>query len=115
MHELSIAEALLDQVVAELERAGQKGPVKRLELVVGRLSGVHCDALRFSFGLLAAGTSAEGAEVIIRQPPAVSRCRACGASSELAELDMVCPKCFSPEIVIEEGRELMLETIEIED
>ena len=26
-----------------------------------------------------------------------------------------CPQCGSPEIVIEEGRELLLESIEIED
>ena len=96
-------------------RAGQKGPVKRLELAVGRLSGVHGDALRFSFELLAQGTPVDGAELFIRQPPAVARCRACGVSSEIEQVVIVCPKCDSPEIVIEAGRELMLETIEIED
>jgi hydrogenase nickel incorporation protein HypA/HybF len=115
MHELSIAEALIEQVGAELDRAGQAGPVKRLELAVGRLSGVHCDALRFGFQLLAQGTPLEGVELSIRQPPAASRCRACGTSEEINEIVVVCPRCGSPEIVIEEGRELLLETIEIED
>ena len=55
MHELSIAEALIEQVSEELKRAGQTGAVKRVELAVGRLSGVHCDCLRFAFGLLAPG------------------------------------------------------------
>ena len=41
MHELSIVEALIDQVGQELERAGQRGRVLRLELSIGRLSGVH--------------------------------------------------------------------------
>jgi len=115
MHELAIAEALIEQVGTELDRAGQKGAVKRLELAVGRLSGVHCDSLRFAFELLSPGTPAEGAELSIREPAAKSRCRQCGVSTEIAEMVIDCPQCGSPEIVIEEGRELLLETIEIED
>jgi hydrogenase nickel incorporation protein HypA/HybF len=115
MHELSIAEALIEQVGEELDRAGHKGPVKRLELAVGRLSGVHCDALRFGFQLLAEGTPLQGVELSIRQPPAVARCRACGAATEIIEIVIACPQCNNPEIVIEEGRELLLESIEIED
>jgi len=120
MHELAIAEALIEQVGAELDQAGRGarlrvGTVKRLELAVGRLSGVHCDSLRFAFGLLSPGTPAEGAELVIREPPAVSRCRQCGAATEIVEMVIDCPRCGSPEIVIEEGRELLLETIEIED
>ncbi len=115
MHELSIADALIQQVVAELDRAGQTGPVKRLELAVGRLSGVHCDALRFGFQLLAQGTPLEGVELSIRQPPAVSRCRECGRQTEIMEMVIVCPACSSSQITIEQGRDLLLETIEIED
>ena len=54
MHELSIVEALIDQVGQELDRAGQQGRVLRLELSIGRLSGVNPDSVRFAFGLLAA-------------------------------------------------------------
>jgi len=115
MHELAIAEALIDQLGEELDQAGETGVVKRLELAVGRLSGVHCDSLRFAFGLLSPGTLAEGAELLIREPPAISRCRQCAASTEITEMVIDCPRCGSPEIVIEEGRELLLESIEIED
>jgi hydrogenase nickel incorporation protein HypA/HybF len=120
MHELTIAEALIEQVGTELDRAGRGtrlrvGAVKRLELAVGRLSGVHCDSLRFAFELLSPGTPAEGAELSIREPRAISRCRQCRASTEIEDLVVDCPVCGSPEIVIEEGRELLLESIEIED
>jgi hydrogenase nickel incorporation protein HypA/HybF len=115
MHELAIAEALIEQVGTELDRAGQNKAVKRLELAVGRLSGVHCECLRFAFNLLSPGTRAQGAELSIRQPPAVSRCRQCGAVVEIEEVVIDCPQCGSLEIVIEEGRELLLESIEIED
>ena len=39
MHELSIVEALIEQVQREVRRAGQKGRVTRLELAIGTLSG----------------------------------------------------------------------------
>jgi len=116
MHELSIAQALIEQLGMELILHPEHGGrVKRLELAVGRLSGVHCDALRFGFQLLAQGTPLEGVELSIRQPPAVSRCQECGRQTEIMEMVIVCPACSSPQITIEQGRDLLLETIEIED
>ena len=66
MHELSIVEALIDQVGQELDRAGQQGRVVRLELSIGRLSGVHGESVRFAFGLLAPGTRVENADLVIQ-------------------------------------------------
>ena len=115
MHELSIVEALIDQVGKELDRAGQPGRVMRVELSVGRLSGVHGESLRFAFGLLAPGTRVEKAELVIQEPKAVSRCRACGAQVEIDDLVVECPRCGSSDITIEGGRELTLQSIEIEE
>ena len=115
MHELSIVEALIEQVEREVRRAGQKGRINRLELVIGRLSGVHCDSVRFAFDLLAPGTLVEGAKVDISEPRAVCCCRGCGAREEIDQLVSECPRCHSAEITIEEGRQLLLQSIEIED
>lgn len=115
MHELSIVDALIDQVGRELDRAGQPGPVLRLELSIGRLSGVHGESLRFAFGLLAPGTRVENAEIVIQEPKAVCRCRACSARVEIDDLVVQCPRCGSDEVAIEGGRELMLQSIEVED
>jgi hydrogenase nickel incorporation protein HypA/HybF len=115
MHELSIVEALIDQVRQELDRAGQKGRVHRVELSIGRLSGVNPDSVRFAFGLLAAGTIVEDAEVAIEEPKAVCRCLACKARTEIDDLVLQCPNCAAADIAIEGGREMMLQSIEIED
>jgi hydrogenase nickel incorporation protein HypA/HybF len=115
MHELSIAEALIEQVDRELRRAGQNGPVRRLELSIGRLSGVHCDSLRFAFDLISPGTILDGAKLEIQEPHAVCVCRACGTRQEIEELLIECPKCHSPDITIQEGRDLLLQSIEIDD
>jgi hydrogenase nickel incorporation protein HypA/HybF len=115
MHELSIVEALIEQVERELDRAGQEGRVMRLEVSIGRLSGVNCDSVRFAFGLLAGGTRVENAEVVIEEPRAVCQCHACQARTEIDDLLVQCPRCGKSDIVIEGGRELVLQSIEIED
>jgi hydrogenase nickel incorporation protein HypA/HybF len=115
MHELSIVEALIEQVGRELRRAGQQGKVKRLELAIGRFSGVHCDSFRFAFDLISPGTVADGARLEISEPRAVCQCRHCDARTEIDELVAACPKCGSSEISIESGRELLLQSIEIDE
>jgi hydrogenase nickel incorporation protein HypA/HybF len=115
MHELSIVEALIEQVQREVRRSGQQGRVLGLALSIGRLSGVNCDSIRFAFEVLSPGTLVEGARVGIREPKAVCSCQNCHARTELDELVAECPRCHSGEIRIEGGRDLLLETIDVED
>ncbi len=115
MHELAIVEALIEQVNRELNRAGQQGRAVRLELSVGRLSGVNPDSLRFAFDLLGAETRVAGAEIVIREPKAVCRCRSCNARVEIEDLVVHCPNCASDDIAIEGGRDLLLQSIDVED
>lgn len=114
MHELSIVQALLEQVQDELRRAGTIGRVVRIELVIGRLSGVSVDAIRFGFQVLAPDTPLEGAELAIAQPQAASVCGACGQTTLLDELTLECPACGSRQTTITGGRELLLQSIEVE-
>jgi hydrogenase nickel incorporation protein HypA/HybF len=115
MHELSIVEALIDQVGRELHRAGPHGSVRGLELSIGRLSGVHCESVRFAFDLLSPGTPVENATIVIHEPKAVSYCNTCHARVEIDDLVIQCPQCSSADIVIEGGRDLMLQSIELEE
>ena len=115
MHELTIVDALIDQVKETLDRTGERGRVLRMELSIGRLSGVSCQSLRFAFGLLAAGTVVEGAEIVIHEPKAVCNCRACHARTEIDGLVVECPQCRSGDISIEGGRDLILQSIEVEE
>lgn len=115
MHELSIVEALIDQVGRELDRAGHQGRVLRLELSIGRLSGVNCESIRFAFGLISPGTPLENAELVIGEPKSICHCYACNARVEIDDLVVQCPVCGSHDITIDGGRELLLQSIEIED
>jgi hydrogenase nickel incorporation protein HypA/HybF len=116
MHEFSIVEAVIGQVREELAAVGQAaGRVARVELSIGRLSGVNCDSVRFAFEVLAPGTPVEGAEIVIQQPKVVCQCGACRCHQEIDELVVECPRCGSPEVTIEGGRDMMLQSIEVEE
>jgi len=115
MHELSIVEALIDQVQQELDRAGQQGRVLQLDVSIGRLSGVHPESVRFAFGLLTPGTILDRAEIVIEEPKPVCHCHVCEAQVEIDDLVVQCPKCAADEITIEGGRDMLLQSIEIEE
>jgi hydrogenase nickel incorporation protein HypA/HybF len=114
MHEMSIVQALIEQVEAEVAKSGETGRVIGLDLVIGRLSGVHVDSIRFAYQILAPGTIVEGAELRVTEPSAYIDCRACGRREPVVEITMHCPACGSGEIVIEGGRDLLLQSIELE-
>ena len=115
MHELAIVDSMIEQVRAELVRAGASGRVTRIDLVIGRLSGVCPESVRFGFEVLARETELEAAEIVIREPKARCVCRSCRATTELDQFEGRCPQCDSREIQIDGGRELVLESIELEE
>ena len=115
MHEVSIVEALIEQVEGEVARAGASGRVSRLGLSIGRLSGVQVDSIRFAFELLSPGTLVENAVLEIEEPQATCVCAGCGARTDLEELCLECPACSGHDISIEGGREMLLQTIDVDD
>lgn len=114
VHELSIVDALIEQVEKEVQRSGQQGRITRLDLVIGRLSGVNADSIRFAFTMLAPGTLVAEAELAITEPKAICCCQACGQRADIDEISALCPHCGSGDVTIEGGQELVLESIELE-
>ena len=115
MHEVSLVQALIDQVQREVEASGHRGRVVRIDLIVGRMSGAHPESLRFAYDLLAPGTLVEGASLSIEEVKPVCACRACGVQTVIDELLTACPRCASRDIHIQGGRDLLLQSIELDE
>ena len=115
MHELSIVETLIEQVEKEVLQSGHEGRIVQLDLVIGRLSGVNADSIRFAFELLSPDTKLAGARLCIEEPRAVCRCEDCRADTEIDELTASCPVCGSIHVSMVGGQELMLDSIELEE
>ena len=114
MHELSIATAVIDEVAKHVDAAGG-GRVLSITLRIGRLSCVQEGALRFCFDLASADTKLSGARLEIIDVPVRIWCLACGAEQELPGVQsLACPECGRLSGDIRAGRELDLESIEME-
>jgi hydrogenase nickel incorporation protein HypA/HybF len=111
MHELAIAQAILDIAVANAR--GRR--VVRVEVRAGHLRQVVPAALEFSFGLVAEGTVAQGAELALEEVPPAGRCRACGVEGALEALPLCCMACGSLDVEVTGGEELLVDAIEIEE
>ncbi len=114
MHEMSIVQALIEQVGIEIRKSGETGVVRGVDVVIGRLSGVHVDSIEFAFEVLSPNTIADGAELRISRPSALIDCRECSNRQSMDGVLMQCPNCGSGDVTIEGGRELLLQSIELE-
>jgi hydrogenase nickel incorporation protein HypA/HybF len=112
---MSIVQALIEQVTAEVEQSPHDGRVIGLDLIIGRMSGVHVDSIRFGFEMLSPGTLVEGAELRIQEPKAILRCHACQTNQDIEQIVLECPTCGSRDIAIEGGQQLILQSIELAD
>ncbi len=112
MHELSIAQDLVQAAVDEVGRHGGSRVVS-VELVIGALVGVEPEALTFCFPVAAAGTVCDGAELRIEIEPATGHCSNCTTTSEVRELMSPCPQCGAWPLGLTGGREMRLRALEV--
>ena len=113
MHELSICQALLEQV--EAATRGHAGRVDRIRVSVGPLAGVDAGQLERAFELAREGTVARHARLAIASAPARVLCRDCGAQSEVSPNRLLCARCGSWRTRIASGDELLLLGIDLTD
>jgi len=111
MHELSIAGAVVNTATRHAE--GRRVAVVRVR--VGRMRQVVPDSLRFCFDIVARDSVCEGARLELVEVDVHLRCRAC-AWEWLPDIPAFrCPNCSSADVSIEEGDELVVDEIEVEE
>jgi hydrogenase nickel incorporation protein HypA/HybF len=113
VHELSLVASVFD-ILEEKARDHGASRVTAVVLRVGRMSGVVPDLLESAFDSFKKGTLAEGARLEIVIVPVKLRCPDCGGASVREDTDFSCAACGSRRVEIVEGREIVVEKIELE-
>ena len=77
MHEMSIAEGILD-IALDYAKQNDAKVVHEVGLILGEMAGVEMESLDFSWRLITKDTIAEGAKLTVRHTPLIGRCSKCG-------------------------------------
>jgi hydrogenase nickel incorporation protein HypA/HybF len=114
MHELSIAENILNTVRAEATRHGG-GRATKVGLRLGEFSGVEQDSLSFCFEALVKGSDLEPLELEIERVRQRNRCGRCETEFDVVDFEIACPKCGALETRCVAGDEMQLTYLEMEE
>lgn len=114
MHELSIAQSIVD-AVDEQASARNATLVKTVRLRIGEASSIVTDSLTFCFEMVSSEYPLlAGAQLLIDSVPHRARCRHCSAEFAVINFVAQCPTCEGWETDVISGTELQLVEMEIE-
>ncbi len=114
MHEMSIAQSILDIVREEMERHQVK-KLEAINIAVGKLSAIVPSSLTFCFKILTDDTDMAGTILNIRVIPLSYSCYDCGRNFESDEMIFTCPHCEADGPMLTSGRDMTIENIEVAD
>lgn len=115
MHEAAIAEALCRMVSQQF--AGRAGRITKVTVVAGNLCGIVPEQLEKWFTEFSRGGPARDAKIDVIARSARLVCCSCGAASDYSPgspVPLACRACDG-RIVLEGGREMYLDSMEIEE
>jgi hydrogenase nickel incorporation protein HypA/HybF len=115
MHELSIISSVVESVTESLA-AYPVARVLEVRLRVGALASVVVESLEFCYGIASEGTPLEGSRLVVNVLPVVMHCERCRDDVELDGVQSFrCPRCGEPCSEMRQGRELEIESVEIDE
>ncbi len=113
MHEMSIAQSLVEIIQEEMSRHNAS-TLRSVTLHIGKMSAIVPDSLSFCFQVITTGTPLEGARLLMEVIPLRGRCRSCSQAFEIKDYVFVCPTCRSPDIEVTSGQDLSIVEIEVD-
>ena len=114
MHELSLAESMVQLIEATQQREGFRR-VRVVHLDVGELACVEPRALEFAFTSASVGTCAEGAELALRYVSGAGVCPGCGTHAAMPTLYECCPACQAHPLTAVAGTQMQLRDLDVVD
>ena len=114
MHEMGLMDAVL-RMVGRIQQEQQLGPVRKITLEVGELSGVVPRFLEECYEAVAAGTPFEKTELAIEMVPGLARCEDCFNEFRPITAVLRCPACNGEKLTPIAGKDMTIKEIEAYD
>ena len=112
MHELSIARNIVE-IATEYAQKYQIGNITKIDIDVGRFSGVVLEALEFAMEEAVRNSVLENAKVAYHEIFGHAVCNHCNHQFELDDFFGVCPSCQEMDYEITQGKELQIRSMHI--
>ena len=113
MHEFSIVNALLEMCEKNAE-ANKATIITRVEVKIGKISGVEPHLLQTAFDTFKEKTVCVGAEIVIHVQDVVIECLTCKAQSVITNYELICATCKGNDVRVIDGEEMLLMRLEME-
>ncbi|MFQ6073608.1 MAG: hydrogenase maturation nickel metallochaperone HypA [Candidatus Bathyarchaeia archaeon] len=121
MHEFSVTSQIVQSVLEEARKHGAK-KVKEVSLVIGKLTFLGLEQVRFAYEILTKGTIMEGSNLLIKEGEGVVKCDSCGYEGDFKYEDnpqyhvpmptLHCPECGNV-VKIVGGKECIIESVKL--
>lgn len=121
MHELSMTSKIVESVLGEAKKHGAKKVIE-VHLVIGRLTFLGIEQVRFAYRILTEDSIMKGSKLIIKEKDGLIECSSCGYKGTLEFMDDLmyhvptpifkCPECGEA-VKIVEGKECKIERIKM--
>ncbi len=113
MHEMGIMEGVLDSALKSAQQAHALR-IRKITLSIGDMTECIDDALQFSFEILSENTLAQGATLVLNKVSPCSVCLDCRKEFDHDRFHRQCPYCQSYSTDLIAGRELSIDSIEVD-
>jgi hydrogenase nickel incorporation protein HypA/HybF len=114
MHEMGIANSVLEAVRAEAARH-PGAQLRKIAVRIGELAAVDSSSLRFCFEALIRDTDLAALELDIETCPRRHRCPRCDAQFNVKNYGLQCPRCGEMGTECISGDQLELAYLEVEE
>lgn len=114
MHEYSLTKRMV-AIVNEAARQHNAKKVNAVFVVAGEDSGIIPESVQMYFDMIAKGTPAEGAKIVLRVIKPQMRCPDCGLTFPRPRFSFDCPRCGALGNPTQIGGEFYVESVELEE
>ena len=111
MHEIKIASEMADIIKNVAEKEHLKS-VTVVNIKFGQMIQIVPDIFQFAFEEATRNTIADGARLNLEILPVQFVCKKCNSTTGVKRMEFICPQCGSKEVVLIQGRETIIESIE---